>query len=91
MKPGIICCHISTGAPVLRAVRDEPQDENDSGWALACGQDDHITKDYLIVDLDRHASKDETLVEILELPVNTLAVRAGKDQPWIIEDPDYIA
>lgn len=89
--PGIICRHISLGAAVLRAVRDEPLDENDSGWALACGQDDHLTKDYLIVDLDRYASKDISLVEILALPVNTLAVRANKNQPWVIEDPSFTA
>lgn len=85
MTPGFTCRHVHAGAPVLRAVRDEPLDSNDSGWALVCGGYDHVDEDYMIVDLDRYVSQDESLVTVMELPPNTVACRAQEHQPWVVE------
>lgn len=84
MTPGFTCRHVHLGAPILRAVRDEPLDENDSGWALVCGAD-HMPEEFMIVDLDRYVSRDMSLVELLDLPPYTVAVRVEQDQPWVIE------
>lgn len=85
MMPGFTCCHVSAGAPVLRALHDEPLDENDSGWSLTCGRSDHATADYRLVNVERLTELDRSLESVLALPVNTLAHRSGKDQPWVIE------
>ncbi len=85
MMPGFICSHVSAGAPILYASHDEPIDEDDSGWQLMCGAEDHVTADFLVVNVERYATLDETLRDLLSLPVNTTALRVGKDQPWVIE------
>ena len=88
MRPGFICKHVSAGAPILSAVRDEPIDEIDSGWSLLCGRPDHAYEDYLTVNLDRYESRDATLVEVLDLPPYTVCVRTQHGQPWVIETHD---
>jgi len=35
----IICQRVEDGAPVLLGIRDEPNDEHDSGWQFLCGGD----------------------------------------------------
>lgn len=85
MMPGFTCCHVSAGDPVLRALHDEPLDEDDSGWSLTCGRSDHATTDYRLVNVERLTELDRSLESVFALPVNTLAHRSGKDQPWVIE------
>lgn len=91
MMPGFVCRHVSAGAPVLRAVHDEPLDADDSGWSLTCGRDAHQTEDYLIVNLERYAASDESVRTVLASPVNTLAYRSRQDQPWVVEDVESVA
>jgi hypothetical protein len=50
-----------------------------------CGAADHVTADYLIVNVERYAASDDSLRDVLALPVNTSAQRSHKDQPWVIE------
>lgn len=85
MTPGFICRHVSAGAPVLRAVRDTPLDDDDSGWCCTCGQDDHETADYLLVNLDRYVMADRSLKAVLDSAINTIAERATCEHPWVIE------
>jgi len=33
----IVCSHIAAGAHILRAVRDAPEVDEDSGWQFLCG------------------------------------------------------
>ena len=85
MTLGFICKHVRAGASILRAVHDRPRDENDTGWALVCARVDHVDADYLIVDLDGFQSRDPSLVEVLDLPLYTVAARNREDKPWVIE------
>jgi len=71
---------------VLRAVRDTPLDDDDSGRCFACGQDGHETEDYLLVNLDRYARADQNLKDVLGSAINTVSRRDAIGQPWIIEE-----
>ena len=85
MTPGCICKHVSAGASILRAVRDAPTCTNDSGWALVCERVGHVSEDYLLVNLDNYQSRDQSLVDVLDLPRYTVAARTREDLPWVIE------
>ena len=85
MTPGCICKHVSAGASILRAVRDMPTITNDSGWSLVCHRVDHVSADYLTVNLDTYQSHDLSLADVLELPPYTVAARTRADRPWVIE------
>ena len=37
----IVCCHVISGKPILRAVNGEPMDDEDSGWQFTCGGGGH--------------------------------------------------
>lgn len=83
MTPGCICKHVSAGASILRAVRDALTCTNDSGSALVCDRVGHVTADYLVVNLDNYYSRDQSLVDVLDLPPYT--ARTSEDLPWVIE------
>lgn len=42
LKAAMVCVHVARGAPILRAIRDEPLEEADSGWQFLCnsGEDE---------------------------------------------------
>ena len=78
-----ICIHTSKmQEPILMAVRDEPIDEEDSGWVFSCLREDHVNEDWQLVLPNRYFAADPSLRDLLTMPVGYIAVRQAPDQPW---------
>ncbi|MBL9008565.1 MAG: DUF2185 domain-containing protein [Myxococcales bacterium] len=79
----IVCEHIAeAGCPILRALRDEPVVDEDSGWQFTCGADGHTDETGRVWSLSEVISHDDSLADLIQLPVGTSAVRARQDSPW---------
>jgi hypothetical protein len=82
----IVCKHVASQEfPILRAVRDEPTIEEDSGWQFLCNsgaKEDHSTARtcgiFEVLDLE------PSLKMYINEPVGTVLVRANKDKPWVM-------
>ncbi len=85
-RASIVCSHVANGRPILRAVRDEPEMAEDSGWQFLCdlvGEENPETAQvWLVCEV---LEKDFSLKSIINLPTGTIATRLGLDDPWVIE------
>lgn len=85
-RAAILCSHVAEGAfPILRAVRDEPEMDEDSGWQFLCCQfeeeDPDSAKVWLICEV---LENDPTLLDYIDLPPGTVLTRQNKQEPWSI-------
>lgn len=83
----IICSHIiKQQKPILRAERDEPVRQEDSGWQFTCGADGHDESNALVTSLSEVLSLDDSLADYVSLPVGTVIGRKYAAVPWHIEN-----
>jgi len=87
MTVGLVCCHVAKlGQPALLASHQEPQDPDDSGWLLACGQAGHRDEDWLVTDLDPYFQQDRRIGALRDsLPLGNSVVRSATESPWVPE------
>ena len=83
-RAAIVCEHVAgAGAPIKIAVRDEPEDEVDSGWQFLCGmvreEDMHRAKVWAV---DEVLEVEPTLADHIDDPAGTTLMRTGPHAPW---------
>jgi hypothetical protein len=81
------CYHVTLLLEPVRWVRrDPPAFEGDTGWVFACGQDEHLTEDWMMVAprtvLSKHPSVEPVFGALI--PGDT-AWREDVNQPWHLE------
>ena len=69
-------------APILRIFRDSPVDSEDTGLCFACGRDDHVLGDWLIVGIHRLIRERPSLARFTRLPIGFLAERSHAQEEW---------
>lgn len=73
-----ICCrHVLNGSEILHVTHDE----DDGCWQILCG-DSHVQEDAKVVCLGCMVKRDETLLELADLPLGWCADRDNRDSPW---------
>lgn len=85
-RAAIVCSHIASRTyPILRAVRDEPEMDEDSGWQFLCcsGEDENPDEAqvWLVAEV---IDFDPTLAAIVDLVPGTVATRKTATEPWEI-------
>jgi hypothetical protein len=83
-RAAIVCSHVSSRThPILRAVRDEPEMAEDSGWQFLCcsGEEEDADKAQVwlvseVIDFD------PTLRAIVGSTPGTVATRKSANDPW---------
>jgi hypothetical protein len=84
----IVCAHVALGYPILRAVRDEPEIAEDSGWQFLCdvaeNEDPDDAKVWLVCEV---LEKDPSIRTIINRSVGTIATKPHANSPWFIENP----
>lgn len=77
---GLVCCHIALeGAPFLVIAHQEPEDAEDSGLSLSCGEPHHEDAQWLVDDLQ------ERLAELPRPEQGQAAIRQAAAEPWTVE------
>ncbi len=86
-RAAIVCRHVAEEhLPILRAVRDEPTMEEDSGWQFLCGsnhsENPEMAKVWLICEvLDREPS----LSAFIDRPLGTILTRKDSASDWELQ------
>jgi len=85
-RAAIVCSHVAEGlAPILRAVRDEPEFEEDSGWQFRCGDvddgDSDNAKVWLVCEI---IDEEPSLRDYLGEPPGTVITRKNKQDSWLV-------
>ncbi|EMB17794.1 immunity protein Imm33 domain-containing protein [Rhodopirellula europaea] len=79
----IVCAHVATGEPILRATRDNPMDPDDSGWQFLCDSDvDERIEDAQIWSVTQVAEREPSLLPFINSPVGTTMSRTDADSEW---------
>jgi hypothetical protein len=80
--------------PVRLVSRNLPVEEADSGWVFACGLDEHLKEDWMVVGVKNVLKKHPSVEPVLRalIPGDTVE-REDVGQPWQLthtppEDPD---
>ena len=69
------------GSPILRVYHDY-----DGGWQFHGSPEDPVTEDVArVVSLESMVDRDNTLVELHDLPFGWRALRSSVDSPWVSE------
>ena len=79
----IVCAHVAAGEPMLRAIRDNPMDPDDSGWQFLCdsGEDKRI-EDAQIWSVTQVVERDPSLLPFINSPVGTTMARTDVNSEW---------
>jgi hypothetical protein len=85
-RAAIVCSHIAeNNLPILRAVRDEPEMDEDSGWQFLCGvsgeEDPEKARVWLVCEV---IDNEPSLADYMELPPGTVVTRANSGESWKI-------
>ena len=86
-RAAIVCSHISRcGHPILRGVRTEPLEPEDSGWQFLCnsGQEESDTEAKIWL-IDEVLKFDPSLSTLIHAPVGSKFSRKDKNSKWIEE------
>jgi hypothetical protein len=81
-----ICCrHILEGKDILRVAHDE----EDGCWQILCGES-HVGEDANVVCLACMVKRDNTVLELADLPLGWCADREDTNSPWerAVNPPD---
>lgn len=84
MLVGLVCCHVSEGVPPLMVARQEPQDQQDSGWSVGCDQE-HDLSEWLTADVERFFSGVDLWRLRATMQEGQLANRATEQAPWVVQ------
>ncbi len=80
----VLCSHIAEGkSPILLAVRDEPEEEYDSGWQFLCNStDEEDWENAKVCSVEDVLKIEPTLEEYIDTPANLAIVRKDESSPW---------
>jgi hypothetical protein len=83
-QAAIVCSHVAAEhQPILRAVRTEPLEPEDSGWQFLCNSGKEEREDEARVWLIYEVSEREpSLSDFMELPAGTKIQRIDRHSPW---------
>lgn len=80
----VVCEHVAElGYPILRAKRDEPDFDEDTGWQFLCNRHTPETRP-LFWALEEVVNYEPTLREFVDCRTGTELVRSEKDEGWIV-------
>ncbi|MGI8908475.1 MAG: immunity protein Imm33 domain-containing protein [Candidatus Sumerlaeaceae bacterium] len=87
-RAAILCTHVARERlPILRAIRDEPETEEDSGWQFHCGLDCHDNPDdaevWLVFEVLNY---DPSLNKIITCQHGSVATRSSEAESWSIQN-----
>lgn len=76
--------------PILYAVRDEPIDDDDSGWQFLCGMDiDHNANSTpKLCGLGEVVSREPSLAPFIDHPIGTRLLRDSVNTDWKVITPE---
>jgi hypothetical protein len=80
----IVCEHVSNGnSQILRGVRDEPLDSEDSGWQFSCGRDIIESEDEASVwSIKEILDENPELISYINSPSGTIIFRELSSRIW---------
>lgn len=78
----ILCSHVAFGAPVLSAMRTEPEDEFDSGWQIICNCHEENWADAKVCSLSEALELAPSLKYFIDLPYDVTIVRGSESSEW---------
>ena len=78
----VVCEHVARQAPILHAVKSEPEDAADSGWQFLCGADDETWENAQVWAIHEVLSSESTLAPYLAMPTGTELRRLAPGVPW---------
>jgi len=86
-RAAIVCSHIAQHkCPILRAVRTEPLEPEDSGWQFLCSsgreENDIEAQVWLVNEV---LGFDPSLSALINSPVGSKFSRSDKDAKWVEE------
>jgi len=83
-RAAIVCSHIATKhLPILRAIRTEPLEPEDSGWQFLCNSGEEEGDDEAQVWLvSEILGLEPSLSQFVNLPVGTKLSRKDKSSKW---------
>jgi len=86
-RAAVLCSHVAVGnSAIRRAVRDDPQMAEDSGWQFHCGRahddDPAHAKVWLIHEV---IEMEPSLGEFVNYPPGTILVRETAHDSWSVE------
>ena len=76
-SPGFVCSHVFRNERTIRLVSHE-----DGDWQFLCGETDHGDDGHL-VGIEHLIERDQTLLEVLDLPSDWEAEREDMSKPWL--------
>jgi hypothetical protein len=83
MSAVILCSHVFEGThPILRAVRDEPTDERDSGWQVLCNVHEHHDDDGKLCSVSNLIKLEPTLEDFVNVTHEVTLVRHDEHSDW---------
>ncbi len=79
----ILCSHVADGSfPILAAIRNEPDDESDSGWQVLCNAHEENWKDAKIWSVSEVLQYEPSLEVYIDTPSDITIVREGTSSSW---------
>lgn len=84
-QAAMICNHVFDGAPILKAVKDAPLDDTDSGWQCHCNKVDHTQETSAKFISVRELLEIEPSLQLhMDSPIGTVLERDGPSNAWRI-------
>lgn len=77
-----MCAHVANGAPVLLAMRTEPESEYDSGWQPLCNCHEGSWKDAKVCSVPEALDLEPSLEGFIDLPPNVTIIRDDVFSTW---------
>ena len=71
--------------PVLEVSHEYDKDEGII-WQFHCGNGRYDVNDMMLVRLSTVISLDETLKQVADLPIGSMAKRETKESPWVYQN-----
>ena len=83
-RAAILCEHVANeGFPILRAIRDEPLEDADSGWQFVCDSGKSEDEDNAQVwAISEVLEIEPSLTEYIDESPGTVLERKNKDSQW---------
>lgn len=79
----MICNHVFDGAAILKAAKDAPLDDTDSGWQCHCNRVDHTQETSAkFISIQELLEMEPSLEPFLAWPVGTVLERNDPSQEW---------
>ncbi|MFN7643338.1 MAG: DUF2185 domain-containing protein [Burkholderiales bacterium] len=83
-QAAIICGHAAKElAPIMRALRDVPEESADSGWQFLCGAIEEDFSEAQVWSIEEVLELAPDFLDFINLPPGTSLFRSIQSGPWI--------